>query len=83
MNTASGAVEIMDGREKPNEMVLAMPSDMEQELFVEHPGGLDVADLDKQPDGGTNLAGSSFEAMTILLLAINDKNIVKRASLGG
>ena len=28
----SGAVEIMDGREKPNKMVLAMPSDIEWEF---------------------------------------------------
>ena len=40
-----------------------------------------VVDLDEQPDGGTNLGGSALEAMTILLLAINDKNIVKRDRL--
>jgi hypothetical protein len=78
----SGAVEIMDGREKPNKMVLAMPSDIERELFLEQPGEpMHVVDLDEQPDGGTNLGGMTFEAMTILLLALSDKNIVKRDRL--
>jgi hypothetical protein len=74
----SGPVELLDGRDKPNRMVMALPSNMEPEVFVEHSGGLDVADLDNQTDGGTNLFGSTSEAMTILLLAMNDKNIVKR-----
>ena len=78
----SGAVEIMDGREKPNKMVLAMPSDIAQDLFLEQPGEpMHVVDLDEQPDGGTNLGGVTFEAMTILLLALSDRNIVKRDRL--
>ncbi len=78
----SGAVEIIDGREKSNKMVLAMPSDIAPELFLEQPGEpMHVVDLEAQPDGGTNLCGMTFEAMTILLLALSDKNIVKRDRL--
>ena len=78
----SGAVEIIDSRNKPNKMVLALPSGVEPEVFVEQPGEpMNVATFDVQPDGGTNLGGSALEAMTILLLAINDKNIVKRDRL--
>ena len=47
-------------------------------MFVEHPGGVDVATLDEQPDGGVSAGGAAMVAMTILLLAMNDKNIVKR-----
>ena len=69
----SGPVEISD-----NKVVMAVPGFIEPELFVEHPGGVDVATLDEQPDGGVSAGGAAMVAMTILLLAMNDKNIVKR-----
>ena len=78
----SGPVEIADNRAKAgNGTVMALPTYIEPELFVEHPGGVDVADLDEQPDGGASAGGAALMAMTILLLAMNDKNIIKRDRL--
>jgi hypothetical protein len=75
----SGTVEIADNRAKAgNGTVMALPTYIEPEMFVEHPGGVDVATLDEQPDGGVSAGGATMIALTILLLAMNDKNIVKR-----